>query len=147
MFENNGGDTVGDESKAKVIVAADAIAWAGEIFCNSCYTLEGDSNLVFSADAVLSKADDFTGINANDFNIPNGAIDEGINKAIDIMKASEQHLQDRLNEAQEILSRKQQIVDQRLARITEMRTQQEINSEINDNNGRVDYLRLSGNSK
>ena len=89
MFENDGGDTVGDETKAKVIVAAHAIAWAGEIFCKSCYILEGNSNLIFSADAVLSKADDFSGINANDFYITNSAIDEGINQAINRMEASE----------------------------------------------------------
>ena len=66
MFKNGEDDTLGVEAKVKVIVTAGTIAWAGDLFCISCYILEGDYDLVFRADVVLSIVEYFTGANVDD---------------------------------------------------------------------------------
>ena len=46
-----------------------AIDWAGDLFCRPCYILEGDYNIVLRDDAVLSRVEDFMGVNTDDFSI------------------------------------------------------------------------------
>ena len=58
IFKNGEDDTLGLSTKVKANVAAGAIAWSEDLFCGSCYILEGDSNLVFRADTVISRVED-----------------------------------------------------------------------------------------
>ena len=116
-----------------MIVAAGAIAWAGDLFYGSCYILEGDSNIVFRADAVLSRVEDFTGANADDFSINDNEIDGFVNAASELIKSSEEHLRARLDEATADFSSKQQGVDRLLQLINEVKTEQHIANDAKNN--------------
>eukprot|EP00957_Ditylum_brightwellii_P110284 8411532-Ditylum_brightwellii.AAC.1 len=84
LFDDNAS---GLQAKADTIVAAAAISYAGDIFCKSCYILEGNLNSVFRNDAVLSHVETFVGTNEHDFTVSstNPKMQTGINRAVALM--------------------------------------------------------------
>ena len=99
MFKNRKDDALGVEETVKAIVVAGEIAWAGYLFYRSFYIIEGDSNLVFRSDEVISRVGDFTRDNAEDFSINDNEIDGCVNEASKLIKISEKNIQARLDEA------------------------------------------------
>ena len=108
MFKNSEDDTLVVEEKVKVLFAAGALAQDGDLFCRFCYILEGDSNVVFRDDSVISRVEDFTRSNADVFSINDDTIDGFVNKVVELIKSIKEHLQASIYKATADFASKQQ---------------------------------------
>ena len=52
------------------MVSSVVIVNVGKIFCKACYILEGDSNLIFRANVILSNFELFVGVSVEEFTLP-----------------------------------------------------------------------------